>query len=41
MNRLHLIYGEKVKIRVDTDQPGETTVCIDIPQEFETERRAP
>ena len=41
VNRLHLIYGEKVKIRVDTDQPGETTVCIDIPQEFETERRAP
>ena len=39
VNRLRLIYGENVGIRVDTDQPGETAVYIDIPQEFETERR--
>ena len=39
VNRLRLIYGENVGIRVDTDQPGETTVCIDIPQEFDAERR--
>ena len=39
VNRLRLIYGENVGIRVDTDRPGETTVLIDIPQEFETERR--
>ena len=40
VNRLHLIYGDNVKIRVDTDQPGETTVSVDIPQEFETGRRS-
>ena len=39
VNRLRLIYGESVGIRVDTDQPGETTVFIDIPQEFEAGRR--
>lgn len=39
VNRLRLIYGENTEIRVDTDRPGETAVCIDIPQEFETERR--
>ncbi len=38
VNRLRLIYGENVGIRVDTDRPGETAVLIDIPQEFETER---
>ena len=41
VNRLRLIYGKNVGIRVDTDQPGETAVYIDIPQEFETERRTP
>ena len=40
VNRLHLIYGDKVKIRVDTNRPGETTVSVDIPQEFETGRRS-
>ena len=39
VNRLHLIYSEDIGIRVDTDQPGETTVALDIPQEFETRRR--
>ena len=34
VNRLRLIYGEKVVIRVDTEQPGETGVFIDIPQEL-------
>ena len=38
VNRLHLIYGEKVSIRVDTDPSGETAVHIDIPQEIETGR---
>ena len=33
MNRLHLIYGEQVQIRVDTDTPGETGVYLDIPQD--------
>ena len=33
VNRLHLIYGEQVKIRVDTDTPGETGVYLDIPQD--------
>ncbi len=39
VNRLRLIYGKDVGIRVDTDKPGETSVCIDIPQEFAAERR--
>ena len=39
VNRLRLIYGENTEIRVETDRPGETAVCIDIPQEFEAERR--
>ena len=34
VNRLHLIYGEDVTVRVDTDDPGRTTVRIDIPQEI-------
>ena len=34
VNRLRLIYGKDVGIRVDTDQPGETTVFIDVPQEI-------
>ncbi len=34
VNRLRLIYGEKVVIRVETEQPGETGVFIDIPQEL-------
>ena len=34
VNRLQLIYGEKVVIRVETEQPGETGVFIDIPQEL-------
>ena len=33
VNRLRLIYGENVTIRVDTDQPGQTAVTIVIPQE--------
>ena len=33
VNRLHLIYGEQVQIRVDTDTPGETGVYLDIPQD--------
>ena len=33
VNRLRLIYGEAVTIRVDTDDPGRTSVRIDIPQE--------
>lgn len=33
VNRLHLIYGEQVRIRVDTDTPGETGVYMDIPQD--------
>ena len=38
-NRLRLIYGEQTSIRVDTDQPGCTSVYLDIPQEFETGRK--
>ena len=34
VNRLHLIYGEDVTVRVDTDDPGRTSVRIDIPQEI-------
>ena len=33
VNRLRLIYGENVMIRVDTEEPGQTSVQIDIPQE--------
>ncbi len=33
VNRLRLIYGENVMIRVDTDQPDRTSVRIGIPQE--------
>ena len=32
VNRLRLIYGEKVDIRVNTDDPARTSVTIDIPQ---------
>jgi sensor histidine kinase YesM len=34
VNRLRLIYGESVTIRVDTDTPGRTTVSIIIPREI-------
>ena len=34
VNRLRLIYGESVSIRVDTDTPGQTTVSIVIPREI-------
>ena len=34
VNRLRLIYGESVTIRVDTDTPGQTTVSIVIPREI-------
>ena len=34
VNRLHLIYGGNVTVRVDTDDPGRTSVRIDIPQEI-------
>ena len=34
VNRLRLIYGESVTIRVDTDTPGQTTVNIVIPREI-------
>ena len=32
VNRLRLIYGDNVVIRVDTEEPGQTTVQIGIPQ---------
>ncbi len=35
VNRLRLIYGEKVTIRVDTDQPGQTAVLIILPREIQ------
>ena len=38
VNRLRLIYGDHVGIRVNTDQSGETAVYIDIPQEIEAGR---
>ena len=38
VNRLHLIYGDRVSIRVETGQSGETAVSVDIPQEFEAGR---
>ena len=34
VNRLRLIYGDSVTIRVDTDTPGQTTVSIVIPREI-------
>ena len=34
VKRLRLIYGKEVGIRVDMDDPGETAVYIDIPQEI-------
>ena len=34
VNRLRLIYGESVTIRVDTDTPGQTKVSIVIPREI-------
>ena len=34
VNRLHLIYGEQVRTRVDMDTPGETGVYLDIPQDI-------
>ena len=34
VNRLHLIYGEQVQIRVELDTPGETGVYLDIPQDI-------
>ena len=34
VNRLRLIYGDSVTIRVDTDTPGQTTVRIVIPREI-------
>ncbi len=34
VNRLRLIYGDSVMIRVDTDTPGQTTVSIVIPREI-------
>ena len=40
VNRLRLIFGEQVGIRVDTDNPGETAVLLDIPQEFDAGRNA-
>ena len=33
--RLKLIYGGRADIRVLTDEPGWTRVCIEIPQENE------
>ena len=39
VNRLRLIYGDRVEIRVDTDQPGETAVYLNIPQESDTGRK--
>ena len=35
VNRLRLIYGEAVEIRVDTDQPGQTTVSIVLPRQIQ------
>ena len=34
VNRLRLIYGESVTIRMDTDQPGQTAVSIVLPREI-------
>ena len=35
VNRLRLIYGEAVTIRVDTDQPGQTSVLIVLPRQIQ------
>lgn len=35
VNRLRLIYGEAVEIRVDTDQPGQTSVSIVLPRQIQ------
>ena len=35
VNRLRLIYGESVTIRVDTDQPGQTSVSIVLPRQIQ------
>ena len=35
VNRLRLIYGEAVTIRVDTDQPGQTSVSIVLPRQIQ------
>jgi two-component system sensor histidine kinase YesM len=35
VNRLRLICGEAVTIRVDTDQPGQTAVTIILPRQFQ------
>ena len=35
VNRLRLIYGEKVSISVDTDEPGQTAVRIVLPREVQ------
>ena len=35
VNRLRLIYGNAVTIRVDTDQPGQTSVTIVLPREIQ------
>jgi len=35
VNRLRLIYGDRVLIRVDTDTPGQTTVRIVLPREIQ------
>ena len=35
VNRLRLIYGETVSIRVNTDTPGQTAVQIVLPREIQ------
>ena len=35
VNRLRLIYGEAVTIRMDTDQPGQTSVSIVLPRQIQ------
>ncbi len=35
VNRLRLIYGDAVSIRVDTDQPGQTSVSIVLPRQIQ------
>ena len=41
VNRLRLIYGENVAIRVDTDQPGQTAVTLELPRESDNRRESP
>lgn len=41
VNRLRLIYGENVTIRVDTDRPGQTEVTIVLPREPAAGKRQP